>query len=211
LRMRRRILTALLILAALFLWRCSSPNIDTGGSIHLPALRSYTFYIAKDVSNETGLAIDEAVKQWTTFTDVTIKVQSADQSEGALLCFVTPGCFTIYEIPQSELDTLTLDSSYIGYTFLGLMGIAQDMTWDQRQDTMIHEFGHALGLEHHALPAMAVMNPDYGYFDHIYCDDVAQYYAVRPQLEAGVGADASCSDVPGAFDEAPDGGPALTP
>lgn len=207
--MRQRIFAISIALATM---NCSSPNVDTGGTIHLPALSHYTFYLAKDVSNETALAMDEAVKQWTAYTDVIIHVRAIDQSEGAFLCFFTPGCFTIYEIPQSELDTLTLDSSYIGYTFLGLMGIAQDMPWDERQDTVIHELGHALGLEHHNSPAFAVMAS--GYREgalHVTCDDVAQFYAVRPQLEAGIDAVAPCSDAPGPFDEAPDGGPALTP
>lgn len=192
----------MLLLLTLVLLGCSQPiNVDTNGSLHLPALDTYVFYVDKDMSNAAGLALDESAKQWMTYTDVKIVIE-----EGPHFCFFEPGCFTFYEISQSELDTLTLDSTYIGYAFWGLVGIARGMPWDELQDTTIHETGHTLGLEHHPRPTFAVMNPNYrGGALHVACDDVQQYYAVRNR--SAPTSLPTCSDAPGAFDEAADGGP----
>jgi hypothetical protein len=202
-RAMRKLTAALLVLAAVVLGGCSSQpiNVVTDGTIHLPALPSYTFYVDPDVGPDGELAVDEAVRQWTEFTNVQIQVTSGPD----YVCVVEAGCFTVYEIPRSELDTLTLDSSYIGYTFLGVIAVANDMPWDELQDTMVHEFGHALGLVHHPLPAFAVMNPDYrGAGDAVECDDVNQFYAVRNEPTP---ATPLCFDGGGALDETADGGP----
>ena len=202
------ILTAMAVtLATMTMTGCSSSspvNIVTDNSLHLPAVQNYTFYVDSDVSFQGNLAVNEAAKQWSEFTKIKIIPGNS------FFCPIELGCFNIYELPRSELDTLTLDSTYIGYTFLGEIGIAQNMPWDELQDTMIHEWGHAFGLEHHPAPAYAIMNPNYhGAADAIACDDVAQFYALRPELTMEEGATLPCMDFQEALDEALDGGPLL--
>ena len=177
---------------------CSSPGtVVSNGTVHLPATDSYNFYVDGSASPATVLAIDEAVRQWTEYTNVKISVH-----KGPEVCTVMTGCFVVYEVQQIALDKLT-DSSYIGFTTLGVMTVAANLPWDKLQDTMVHEFGHALGLSHHS--TFAVMNPDYGKgADHVVCDDVQQFYAVRNQSAPKTPA---CSNTHGALDETPDGGP----
>ena len=190
----RKVIFALVGLASVL--SCSSnpiSTVDSNGTLHLPAVGSYTMYLDGSVSPDMALAVNEAVRQWQEYTDVKIHIRGGDE-----VC--VEGCFTVFEVSRKTLDTVTLDSHYIRYTTLGVIGVAEGMQWDELQDTMIHEFGHALGLVHHPLPAYAVMNPSYlGGADHVACDDVKQYYAVRNEV---VPSNFSpCSDTPGPQDE----------
>lgn len=189
--------------ALLLTLSCSTGSkIDSGGTLHLPALQSYTFYVDPDVDADGQLAVAEAAKQWTEYTSVQITVLP-----GPELCF-EPGCFAIYEVPFTAFDTLT-DGTYIGETIPFFIFVAQGLDYDALQDTMIHEMGHALGGYHPCTSPCddyAVMNPTYlSGADHVACADVDQYDSERPQSDAG--APLECTDVPGPLDESADGGP----
>ncbi len=198
----------LLVLALTTALACSSTpavsTVDTGGALHLPALPSYTFYVDQDVDVDGRLAIAEAQRQWTEFTNVQITV-----IDGPLNCF-DPGCFSILEVNFAAFNNL-IDGSYIGYTVPYVVFLSTGETYDELQDTAIHEMGHALGLLHPCtLPCStyAVMNPSYrGGEDHVGCLDVDQYYEERP-ADAGM-PPMACVDTPGPLDEAADGGPVL--
>jgi len=179
-------------------------EIDSGDAgLHLPALQSYTFYVSTDVDADGEAAVAEALRQWTEFTDVQITVLHGD------LGCVDPGCFAVHEVSFADFDTL-VDGDYIGYTVPYFVFISNTLTsYDEMQDTMIHEWGHALGLLHPCTApctTYAVMNPTYrNGEDHVGCLDVSQYQADRPWDDGG--APMACTDVPGALDESADGGP----
>lgn len=111
---KRWAVATLLVLALMTAFACSSTpaasTVDTAGVLHLPALPSYTFYIDQDVDADGRLAIAEAQRQWTEFTNVQITVL-----DGPLNCF-DPGCFSILEVNFAAFNNL-VDGSYIGYTF----------------------------------------------------------------------------------------------
>lgn len=190
-------------LALLSITTCSSADkVDTSGVLHLPALDHYEIILSPDVDSMTALAEEEAVKQWSNYAGANITVRA-----GTWTPFCVPYCFALYEKDFSEFNDL-IDGSYVGYTIPSFIFIARGLGWDELQDTVIHEDGHMLGLEHRALPIMSVMNPSYGHFDHVMCDDAQVFMSERP--DAGL-PPLPCTDAPGALDESADGGPAVTP
>jgi hypothetical protein len=197
----------LVLLVALLAVVACSTTVDTVYSdeeLHLPALQHYTLHVDPSVSDLGVVAINEAVHQWSEFAGADI-----DVVPGAYVCFEID-CFTIYEVSFADFNSL-VDGDYVGYTVPWFIFISSSITsYDEMQDTVIHEDGHMLGLQHPCVAPCylnAVMNPTYrAGGDHVTCSDVAQYNAVRPEIEAGVPAMA-CTDAPGALDEAADGGP----
>jgi hypothetical protein len=192
------------ITAALIVSCSTVTEIDSGDAgPHLPAVQSYTFYVEPEVDTNGQIAIAEAARQWTEFTDVNIVVLHGD-----LGCFDV-GCFAIHQVSFVDFDAL-VDGNYIGYTIPYFVYLStQITTYDELQDTAIHEMGHALGLLHPCTSPCddyAVMNPDYGVEDHVGCSDVAQYYEIRPEVDAS-DIPIECTDVSGALDESSDGGP----
>jgi hypothetical protein len=196
------------LLGVFLLSLLSCGSVDTNGTLHLPALASYEIILDADVDNLGGLAVDEGVKQWTTYAGASIVVRSGRFSP---LCF--PNCFALYEVDFTTFNEI-VDGNWVGETIPGFIFIARGLTWDVLQETVIHEMGHMLGLMHPCIDpcfALAVMNPDYQRAEkHVGCLDVEQYQSERLGQDAGVPL-LSCSDAPGAFDEAADGGPAVTP
>jgi hypothetical protein len=188
-------------------------TIDSGDAgLHLPALQSYTLYVSTDVDTDGHSALSEAVHQWTEYTDVQITLLP-----GTLGC-IDPGCFEIKQVSLDQFNAVLSafstsgDSHYIGYTVPWYVFISTSITtYDELQDTVIHELGHMLGLEHPcAAPCgtYAVMNPDYlSGADRVVCADVSQYYSIRPTVDAG-DVPVTCTDEAGPADESPDGGPA---
>lgn len=204
---------AVVLAVALFaLVSCTTiDTIDSGGQLHLPALQSYTLYVSSDVDADGQVAVAEAVRQWTMYTDVQITVV-----QGSLGCF-DPGCFELEEVSFADFNAILAtvvgnsDGHYVGETipYFVFLSTSTMASYDEEQDTVIHELGHMLGLEHPCTApcsTFAVMNPTYlAGSGHVACNDVAQYQADRPSDDAG--APMACTDVPGAFDESADGGP----
>jgi hypothetical protein len=201
----RSVVTLVLLLTFLVLACSTVDEVDSGGSLHLPALQSYTVYVDPSVSPLGQTAIVEAVRQWEEFTDVTIDVR-----QGPHVCIFEPSCFAVYEINFADFNTI-VDGSYIGYTIPSFVFLSTAISsYDEEQDTVIHEFGHMLGLLHPCTAPCfedAIMNPTYrNGADEVTCLDVEQFNAIRPEIDAGVPAMA-CTDASGPRDEAADGGP----
>lgn len=201
------------LVATLLVVSCSTAkSIDSGGQLHLPALQSYTLYVASDVDADGQIAVAEAVRQWEEFTDVQITVV-----QGSLGCF-DAGCFEVKEVSFADFNAILAyfggsgDGHYIGYTvpYFVFISTSTMASYDEEQDTVEHEFGHMIGLEHPCTAPCsnyALMNPSYkAGADHVACADVAAYYAERPAVDAG-DAPMACTDVAGALDESSDGGP----
>jgi len=208
---------ALLALLAATLFSCVAActtidTIDSGDAgLHLPALQSYTLYVSSSIDADGQIAVAEAVKQWTSYTDVQIAVV-----QGSLGCF-DEGCFEIQEVSFTDFNAIlayfggSQDGHYIGLTveYFVFISTSTMASYDEEQDTVIHETGHMIGLLHPCTApckTYAVMNPTYrNGEDHVGCLDVSQYQADRPWDDGG--APMVCTDVPGALDESVDGGP----
>ena len=206
-------LLSTLLVATLVVSCTTVDSIDTGDAgPHLPALQSYTIFVASDVDADGQIAVAEAVKQWVRYTDVQITV-----IQGSLGCFES-GCFEVKEVSFTDFNAIvayfggTQDGHYIGYTvpYFVFISTSTMASYDEEQDTVLHEFGHMIGLEHPCTSPCsdyALMNPTYGAgADHVSCSDVAAYYEERPTVDAG-DVPMACTDAPGPLDEAADGGP----
>jgi hypothetical protein len=173
---------------------CGDP-FSTEGHLHLPVADSYDFWIDDSVSAENVAAEQAAVAQWRTYTDVKVTLHY-----GFHIC-IEDGCFRIIEVPQATLDKV-VGENYIGWTTPYLITLTPPLSWDEAQDTAIHEDGHAFGLWHPCTAPCAlyaVMNPTYSEgADHVACMDVANYYLERglPGPPAGT---APCTDAPGSL------------
>ena len=150
--------------------------VDTNGNLHLPAVDSYEFWIDDSVDSQNATAVAVGVQQWTTFTDVQIAVHY-----GHHVC-LSEGCFGIEQVPERDLDAV-VGEHYIGWTVPYLITLTPAPTWDEAQDTAVHEEGHALGLWHPCeapCSDYALMNPTYeDGADRIVCADVSMYYLAR--------------------------------
>lgn len=196
---------ALAVVAFLAVASCSTVSeIDSGDAgLHLPAEQYYLLYVDPSVDADGQRAIAEGVRQWTEFTDVVIIVLP-----GPHVCWELD-CYAVYEVSFAEVNSL-VDGHYIGYTLPWFMFLSNAFTsYDEAQDTAIHEEGHMVGLLHPCeIPCStyAVMNPAYGAGeDHVGCLDVGAYFEERPWDDAGPRT--PCTDVPGPLDESADGGP----
>jgi hypothetical protein len=201
----KKLLVLLVAAMTFYATACSTTNtVYSDEELHLPALQHYTLHVDPSVSDLGMIAVTEAAHQWSEFTNADI-----DIVPGAYVC-IEIDCFTIYQVSFADFNTL-VDGDYVGYTVPWFIFISDSIgSYDEMQDTIIHEDGHMLGLQHPCVSPCslnAVMNPTYrAGADHVACLDVSQYNAVRPEIEAGTPA-MVCTDAPGALDEAADGGP----
>ena len=200
----KKLLVLLVAILAIVACTTTVDTVYSDGELHLPALQHYTLHIDPSVSDLGVIAVGEAARQWSEFAGADI-----DVVPGAYVC-VEIDCFTVYQVSFADFNTL-VDGDYIGYTVPWFIFISDGITsYDEMQDTVIHEDGHMLGLQHPCVAPCslnAVMNPTYrAGADHVSCLDVSQYLAVRPEIEAGAPA-MMCTDAPGPLDEATDGGP----
>lgn len=151
---------------------CGADGITV--DVRLPALSVYDVWVDSAAGAGTRAAVDEAVAQWQTYTDVVIHVHQGEQ-----VCGDIEGCFLVTENSLKALDQVT-DTTWDGWTVPGVIFIAPGKSYDVTQHTVTHEMGHALGLVHHPIPYFAVMAPSYATAaDHVACDDVLQFYSVR--------------------------------
>jgi hypothetical protein len=170
----RHTLTALITALALATTACGALGLqnEVPASPHMPAVSAYDFWVDPDVSPQSVTAVQGAVTQWTSYTDVKITLHY-----GAHVCLLD--CLSIHEVPQAQLDQYT-DGDYVGYTIPGFLFIAAGRTAAQVNETAIHEMGHAIGLVHVPSTDFAVMTATSGTGSlHVACDDVHQFYTVR--------------------------------
>ena len=182
------------ILGGMVAWLMACSGNGTDASVHLPALSSYDFYVSTSTDAQFQAAVQLAASEWREFTGVKINLYT-----GSHVCVV--GCFNIFEPSEQVLNAATLEQGYVGYTVPGYIAVGGGLSWDETQETMTHEMGHALGLVHHS--TYAVMNPDYSSAaKHVVCDDVSQFFSERGKSVPKTGIK-PCTNAPG---ELPDAG-----